>query len=407
LIHKSFQDNSPLVIRNKDRNVKINQVKAILCVPFEVGGMVQGVFYHDNAYVEDCFKIFSSDQLIYIAQALTSYVEHIISFSRSMDYKASEAIKELSKTDPVDIIAESAIMRRILVQADKAAEPSSNILILGETGVGKELLARRIHNKSPRKDRPLIVVDPTAIPETLTESELFGHEKGAFTGADNQKIGRLELAHKGTLFIDEVGEIPKAMQVKLLRALQEKTFIRIGGTKSITSDFRLIAATNRDLAEEVTAGRFREDLYFRLNVIPITLPPLRKRSGDILLIANYFLSMYTKKYNSPPLQLFSEQETMLLSHNWPGNVRELQNVMERAVLLSKEDKLNFSFQLEEKAYLADPFADEPTLDEMQRRYISYILSETNGKLSGPDGAAELLGMNYSTLYNRMKKLGLK
>jgi transcriptional regulator with PAS, ATPase and Fis domain len=253
----------------------------------------------------------------------------------------------------------------------------------------------------------MVIVDPTTIPETLIESELFGHEKGAFTGADRQKLGRIELAHRGTLFIDEVGEIPKSSQVKLLRVLQEKTLIRVGGTKTIMSDFRLIAATNRDLADEVAAGHFREDLYYRLNVISITLPPLRERNEDVPFLARHFLSLYAAKHNQLVPGLSQEDETLLLAYHWPGNIRELKNVMERAVLLSTKDRLEISLPVKRSLSSDDCFSDFPSLDEMQRRYIRFIMEKTGGKVSGPGGAAELLEMKRTSLYKRMNKLGLR
>jgi transcriptional regulator with GAF, ATPase, and Fis domain len=209
------------------------------------------------------------------------------------------------------------------------------------------------------------------------------------------------------LFIDEVGEIPSAVQVKFLRALQEKTITRLGGTKTIYSDFRLIAATNRDMAEEVAKGRFREDLYYRLNVIPIILPPLRKRTGDIVLLARHFIKRYILKYNINDIELTNKDEEMLKSYHWPGNIRELQNVIKRAVLLSTGGKLAFQFPGDQMKSKADFFEDLPSLDEIQRRYIKYILEKTNGKLSGPGGATEILNMKRTILYYRMKKLGLR
>jgi len=268
-------------------------------------------------------------------------------------------------------------------------------------------MARRIHAISFRKDRPFIVIDATTIPENLFESELFGHEKGAFTGADNQKKGRLELADQGTLFIDEIGELPLSIQVKLLRAIQERTFLRVGGSRTIYSDFRLIAATNRNLEEEVTAKRFRPDLYYRLNVIPFTVPPLRDRIEEIPLLANHFLSRFAKKYHRQDLEIDPDIEKMLKHYNWPGNVRELENIIERAALLSSEGRLDVDLPLKMLTKATDPFGDTPNLDEIERRYIHYILEKTNGKIGGPDGASEKLGLKRTTLLAKMKKLGMR
>ena len=272
--------------------------------------------------------------------------------------------------------------------------------------MGKELLAQRLHRTSKRRKKPLIIIDPTTIPENLVESELFGHEKGSFTGADRQKRGRIEQADQGTLFIDEIGEIPKAVQAKLLRVLQEKTFTRVGGNQELHSDFRLVAATNRNLAEEVNRGNFREDLFYRINIVPINPPPLRDRPEDILLLARHFLDRYTKKYHQAQFKLTSEMERQLLEYHWPGNVRELINVIERSVILAREDKLELNIQSESFTRLADPFADLPSLDEVQKRYVQHVLTKTDGRITGKGGSAEILGMKPSTLYHRMKKLGI-
>ncbi len=407
LVFKSFHKNRPQVLRRSESGLNPSRVKAMICVPFEVAGQVRGVLYHDNSYVQDCFDNFSESQLIQMARWLTSYIDHIFEFSRQMEQKTADQLGQLEQTDNLTIITQSPAMIRTLKQTDRIAASDSTILILGETGVGKELLARRIHQTSRRKNNPMIIVDPTVIPENLVESELFGHEKGAFTGADRQKKGRMELANKGTLFIDEVGEIPKSIQVKLLRVIQEKTMTRIGGTQNIYSDFRLVAATNRDLAEEVAAGRFREDLYYRLNVIPITLPPLRDRTEDIPLLAGHFLHRFANKYNHQGLFLSPEHESILTAYGWPGNIRELQNVMERAVLLSTDGLLHLDLPSEKLIKTNNQFDDLPSLNEIQRRYIQYVMNKTDGKLSGPGGATEILGMKRTSLYNRMKKLGLR
>ena len=406
-VFTTFRENRPQVIRLKDQGMDPSRVKAMLCVPFEVEGRPRGVLYHDNSYVKDCFDEFNESQLTRMARWLTGYIDQINQFSRQLKQKTVDHLSQLESSDTCPIITHSPEMLDLLAQADKIAASDSAVLILGETGVGKELLARRLHQKSRRKHNPLIIVDPTVLPENLVESELFGHEKGAFTGADRQKKGRMELAHQGTLFIDEIGEVPKSIQVKLLRAIQEKTMMRVGGIKSIFSDFRLLVATNRDLAHEVTAGRFREDLYYRLNVIPLTLPPLRERKEDIVLLADHFLHRFAAKYNRQGLELTRENEAMLTAYDWPGNIRELQNVMERAALLSKDGSLNLNLPAEKRSNPRQSFAELPSLDDMQRQYIQYVMAHTKGKISGPDGAAGILGMKRTTLHNRMKKLGLK
>jgi transcriptional regulator with GAF, ATPase, and Fis domain len=344
-----------------------------------------------------------------IAQHMSVYIERLWEYCRLTEEKrlmASGQSEQTEQTDPMEMRAESRVMTKLLMQADQIADSEAAVLILGETGVGKEVLARRLHKMSSRASGPFTVVDLTSVPENLVESELFGHEKGAFTGADRQKAGRLELAHRGTLFIDEVGEIPKSVQVKLLRVLQEKAFARVGGTRTLVSDFRLVAATNRDLMAEVVAGRFREDLYYRLNVVPVTLPPLRERGKDVGLLGRYFLAYYARKYNKHNLTLAPKDEERLTAYHWPGNVRELKNAIERAVILSTDESLELDLPIESRSFHGHPLDDTPTLDEMQRRYIHSILDLTGGRISGEGGAAELLGMKRTSLYTRMKKLGM-
>lgn len=407
LVFKAFYENRPQVVRREDFELNPSRVKAMMCVPFALEGAVRGVLYHDNSYVRDCFDNFDMAQLSHMAQWLTHYIDHIFAFSSRMAQKAADQIGRLESVDSTDIITRNPAMTHLLDQADRIAASASTVLISGETGTGKELLARRIHQMSPRKTRPLVIIDPTAIPENLVESELFGYEKGAFTGADRQKKGRLELAHTGTLFIDEIGEIPKSIQVKLLRAIQEKTMVRIGGAKTIHSDFRLIAATNRDLAEEVAAGRFRDDLYYRLNVIPMTMPPLRERKEDIVLLADHFLERYAVKYKREKRCITPEQAAMINAYNWPGNIRELQNVIERAILLSVDGTLCLDLPSAGPARGTHPFDDLPSLDELQRRYIRYVLQKTGGKISGTGGASEILDIKRTSLYNRMNRLGMR
>jgi transcriptional regulator with GAF, ATPase, and Fis domain/tetratricopeptide (TPR) repeat protein len=408
LVFKAFYENRPQVLRREDFELNPSRVKAMMGVPFALEGRVRGVLYHDNSYVRDCFDSFDAAQLSHMAQWLTRYIDHIFAFSSRMAEKAADQMGHLESAEGTDIITRNPAMKHLLDQADRIAASVSTVLISGETGTGKELLARRIHQMSERKTRPLVIIDPTAIPENLVESELFGYEKGAFTGADRQKKGRLELAHTGTLFIDEIGEIPKSIQVKLLRAIQEKTMVRIGGAKTIHSHFRLIAATNRDLAEEVAAGRFRDDLYYRLNVIPMTMPPLRERKEDIVVLADHFLERYAIKYKREKCRITPEQAAMLNAYDWPGNIRELQNVIERAILLSVDGTLCLDLPSAGHARGGShPFDDLPSLDELQRRYIRYILQKTGGKISGTGGASEILNMKRTSLYNRMNRLGMR
>lgn len=412
LVRKAFRDGQPVVYRLNapvERSVG-HQANAVLCIPFEVEGQLRGVLYHDNSYLNDCFDFLEGPLMERLASHMSTYVDSLLRFSMQIQETSRIAVEntiQIEGPKKGEMVGVDPEIMRVLEQADRIAESETTVLIQGETGVGKELLARRIHAKSSRSDRPFVVVDPTAIPESLVESELFGHEKGAFTGADRQKPGRFELADRGTLFIDEIGEIPAPIQVKLLRTIQEKAFYRVGGTRALLSDFRLVVATNRDLAEEVAAGHFREDLYYRINVIELELPPLRNRPEDIRLLATHFLAHYTKKYGRPWLKLSQEQEDALTTYHWPGNVREIKNVMERGVVISTEDTVELDLPLQMETRLDHPFTDQPTLDEMQRRYIEYTLNRTGGKISGPGGAAELLGMKRSTLNARMRKLGLR
>ncbi len=409
LVFEAFRNNRLQMIRGGQTNRGEFKNKAVLCLPFEIEGEIRGVLYHDNSYLSDCFNFLSETQLSRLIPALGNYIEHACGLSRGIEALTDRPLIASEQSTRTEIVGNSTGLNNVLAQIDRIAVTDSTVLVLGETGVGKELIAGRIHDKSPRSDRPLVIIDPTSIPENLVESELFGHEKGAFTGADRQKKGLMELAHKGTLFIDEIGEIPLSAQVKLLRAIQEKTFMRVGGTQTISSDFRLVVATNRDLVEEVAAGRFREDLYYRLNVIPILIPSLRERKKDILHLARYFIKRYAVRYNRPEFELDEEQQGALLAYAWPGNIRELKNIIERGVLLSTDDRLGLDLPLSPTppSTTENPFTDMPTLDEVQGRYISHVLRETKGRIGGPDGAAAILGINRTTLYHRMKKLGIR
>ena len=408
LVFEAFRSKKPQMAQmdaQKENGWKY-QCKSILCIPFEVAGKTTGVLYYDNSYVDGCFDMIGPGDLNRMARSISRYIGRL--------YAHSLRIRDLSRPlvapdrggQSYEIITRSPTMVQVLDQADRVAATDSSILILGETGVGKELLARRIHENSRRVDKPLVIVDPSTMPETLVESELFGYEKGAFTGADRQKKGRLELADGGTLFIDEIGDIPLPVQVKLLRVLQEKTIMRVGSTRTLITDFRLIAATNRDIAQMVARGEFREDLYYRINVVPIYLPPLRRRIEDIPLLSGHFLNRYAARHHRTGLQLSVEDEKRIKAYDWPGNVRELKNVLERASLLSGEGELELNLPAGTASPERNPFEDLPSMDEIQRRYIQYVLKQTNGKQSGPNGAAKVLGMNRSTLYNRMKKLGI-
>lgn len=305
-----------------------------------------------------------------------------------------------------EIVGESPDLKRVLKQAEAVAPTDATVLIEGETGTGKELIARAIHQLSPRRDRTFVKLNCSAIPLGLLESELFGHEKGAFTGAIAQRIGRLELAHTGTLFLDEIGDLPLELQPKILRAIQEREFERLGGKRTIPVDVRLVAATNRNLAQMVQAGEFRSDLYYRLKVFPILLPPLRMRSRDIPLLVNYFVNKHSRRMNRPISVIPDNVMDALVRWRWPGNVRELENFIERAVILSRGNVLNAP--LAELVSLGSPDTEvDENLQSAEREHILRILRETSGVIGGAAGAAERLGVKRTTLNSKLRKLGIK
>ena len=304
-----------------------------------------------------------------------------------------------------DIVGTSAALKGVLHQVEIVAPTESTVLILGETGTGKELIARAIHTVSSRSRRPFVKLNCAAIPSGLLESELFGHEKGAFTGAVAQRIGRFELAHGGTLFLDEVGDIPLELQSKLLRVLQEQEFERLGNTRTIRVDVRLVAATNRDLAQMVAEKQFREDLYFRLNVFPIRIPPLRERAGDVPLLVRHFVDRYAERMNKRIETIPEEAMAALCRHAWPGNIRELQNFIERAVILTPDSVLKIQAN-ELQDSVPVPSTAPNTLEDFEREHILQTLRETGGVIGGRNGAAAKLGLKRTTLFSKMEKLGI-
>ncbi len=302
------------------------------------------------------------------------------------------------------ILGRSDGLKYVLYRAEQVAPANTTVLILGETGTGKELVAAAIHHMSPRKDRPLITVNCAALPANLMESELFGREKGAFTGADTRQVGRFELANGSTLCLDEIGELSLEMQAKLLRVIQHNEFERLGSSHTIKVDVRIIATTNRNLEEEIRKGRFRQDLYYRLNVFPITVPPLRQRAEDIPLLVQAFIGRYSRKLGKQITSIQKETLKALQDYPWPGNVRELENIIERAVILCPGPALQLADELEISSL---PFSSTvKTLEEMERNQILKTLSETRWRIEGKDGAAAILGLHPSTLRARMHKLGI-
>ena len=302
------------------------------------------------------------------------------------------------------IIGESDAIKRVLSQAEKVAQTNTCVLILGETGTGKELLAHAIHNMSDRKGHPMIKVNCASLPATLIESELFGHEKGAFTGAVSKQIGRFEAAHGTTLFLDEIGDLPMELQAKLLRVLQEGEFERLGSTRTISVDTRVIAATNHNLSELARKQKFRRDLYYRLNVFPITMPPLRERQEDIPLLVCFMLDKFSKSMGKSVKHILKKDMNLLIRNIWHGNVRELKNIIERAMIMSTGSTLQFEF-------LAD--MERPTeemslsLKEIEKKHILKVLHHTGWRVSGNKGAAEILELKPTTLEAKMKKMGIK
>jgi len=305
------------------------------------------------------------------------------------------------------IVGTSSAMKKVLQQVSIVAQTNSTVLIHGETGTGKELIARAIHNRSARRDRAFVGLNCAAIPSGLLESELFGHERGAFTGAITQKIGRFELSDQGSLFLDEIGDIPLELQPKLLRALQEREFERLGSTRTKKVDVRVITATHRDLEQMILEHQFRSDLFYRLNVMPIFLPPLRERPEDIPLLVRHFVRRFVKRTGKSIDIVPPSTMDALTRYPWPGNIRELENIIERAVVLSSGPELRVSNQdLKTRVAPGDGADHLQTLEEVERDHILKTLKETRWTLSGPSGAADRLGLNRSTLYFRMKKLGI-
>jgi DNA-binding NtrC family response regulator len=318
-----------------------------------------------------------------------------------------------------EIVGTSSAYRTLLKLIEMVAPTDSTVLIQGETGTGKELIAREIHKVSRRKGQPLVRVNCASIPKELYESEFFGHVRGAFTGAIKDRVGRFEAAHGGTLFLDEIGEIPINLQSKLLRALQEKQYERVGDERTKRADVRIIAATNRDLKQEVAAGRFREDLYYRLNVFPVLASPLRERREDIPLLARYFVEMLVKELKCPKPRLTEAGVARLQSYDWPGNIRELRNVIERAIIVARGRPLEFDLptamvapefappRFETSEPSQSGFLTEPEIQRRERENLRAVLNKTGWKIKGADGAAELMGVKPTTLISRIKKLGLK
>ncbi len=413
------------------RYLREQGVQVICCVPLTTHGRTFGTINFASRNLQN-FSTPDVELLCQVASQVAIAIENAFAFKEIDALKDKLAVEKLYLEEEIrtefsfdEIIGESAALRRALAQVELAAPASTTVLILGETGTGKEIIARAIHNLSPRRERTFVKVNCAAIPAGLLESELFGHERGAFTGALAQKIGRFEFADRGTLFLDEVGDLPLELQPKLLRVLQEQEFERLGGNRTIRVDVRVVAATNSDLTQLVAEKKFRSDLFYRLNVFPIQIPPLRERPEDVPLLVRYFVQKFSRRLNKTVEYIPAPVMEAMVNYSWPGNVRELENLIERAVLLSPGKELRvplaeFKENSAPSSFAAGP-SDLPrpieavnsspsspgTLDDAQRQHIVQVLKQTQWRISGPRGAAAILGIKRTTLQARMRKLGIK
>ena len=424
LMLTAIERKEPLVIPNTERNPNLLQqtanglpIKSIACIPLLVTGKVIGLLYADNRLLEGVFA--KKDTLIMTAVATqvalflktTTLYRELEDFRGAYEEKVSFQEQPESQPGFPQIIGKSMAIRNVLSRARKVSGTDATVLILGETGVGKELIAQAIHQKSNRADKPFIPVNVSALTENLLTSELFGHEKGAFTSAEKTKIGRFEMADQGTIFLDEIGDLSTEAQVKLLRVLQEGEFERVGGTQVIHSDFRLIAATNRNLIEMVARGDFRSDLFYRINIFPIEIPLLRERKEDIPSLALHFLKQYARKHRKKVKKIPDAEMKKLVEYPWPGNIRELEHIIERALILSGNGTLSIPNFGEPHRIAPEkevrPQTELLPLDEIERRHIANVLDHVRWRIRGEQGAAKILGLKPSTLEFRMKKLGIR
>ncbi len=402
--------------RDKDAFRGMQQKSAVI-FPLTSTGGVFGALAFDTVTTEREWPDILVQRLLLLAdifanalsrqrgeQALRRALDDVTRLTQQLEAE-NAYLREATEINPQprDIVGKSPALKRVLSQVEHVAPTGAAVLLQGETGTGKELLAQLIHRHSPRRDRPMVKLNCAALPPTLIEAELFGREKGAYTGALTRQAGRFELAHGSTIFLDEIAELPLELQVKLLRVLQDGQLERIGSTKTITVDARVIAATNRDLAKLVAQGVFREDLYYRLNVFPIAVPPLRERREDIPLLVWTFAKQFGEALGKPVERIPQETMDALRRYPWPGNIRELRNVIERAIILSDGSTLRVPL-----APVPDPIGDAPTtLQEAERKHILAALQKTGWRIRGAEGAAQLLGIKPTTLESRIKKLGIR
>jgi len=416
---KAFRNRQPLVLDRAamegfssptSRLLRDEGVRSVVCMPLITHDRALGTI--SLASLRDAaFQQGDVDLLVQVAGQVAIAVENALAFQEIGELKNKLAQEKLYLEDEIrseknfdEIVGESPALRSVLKQVESVAPTDSTVLILGETGTGKELVARAIHNLSPRREHTFVKVNCAAIPTGLLESELFGHERGAFTGAIAQRLGRFELANGGTIFLDEVGDIPLELQPKLLRVLQEQEFERLGSTHTIRVDIRLVAATNRDLSEMVAARTFRSELYYRLHVFPVLVPPLRERQEDIPALVRYFVQKYARRMNRTFETIPAETLDVLVRYAWPGNIRELENLIERAVIVSPGPVLRVP--LGEFKLPAESTDGNLTLRAAERDHIVRALEATNWVLAGPRGAAARLGMKRTTLQSKMRKLGV-
>jgi formate hydrogenlyase transcriptional activator len=418
-----YEHQLPLVIPFLERETRFpctrtlveqHGIRSLCALPLttahrRIGSLVTGSV-KPNAYCDEEDVEF----LRQVANQIAITVENTLAYGEIQELKDKLAQEKLYLQDEVcselnfkEIVGKSVVLRRVLMQVEIVAPTDSTVLIYGETGTGKELIARAIHTLSPRRSNAFVKLNCAAIPTGLLESELFGHEKGAFTGAIAQRVGRFELADRGTVFLDEIGEVPLDLQTKLLRVLQEREFERLGSTRTMRTDTRLIAATNRDLSAMLAEQKFRSDLFYRLNVFPVRVPALRERAEDIPLLVRHFVQHFARRMKRTIETIPSETMEALSRYSWPGNIRELQNLIERAVILSPGPVLQVPLgDLDSRTTPGQVNGKHRTLEEAERAHILATLKETRWVLSGPNGAAIRLGMNRSTLQFRMKKLSI-